>query len=63
MSPDEQWLRNSRFLDNAVRRGDEFRLATPIDEVRPGSYYERELQHLAKHGYVPSADGRSMVPG
>ncbi len=40
MSPEEQWLRNSRFLDNAISRGDEFRLATAIDDVRPGSYFD-----------------------
>ena len=38
-------------------------LATPLDEVRPGSYFERELQHLVKNGCVPSVDGLSMVPG
>ncbi len=61
MSPDEQWLRNQRFLDRAIERGDEISLATPVDRVRPGSFYERELQYLGKHGYVPSEDGGSMV--
>ena len=63
MSEREQWVRNSRFLDNAIDRGSEIRLATPFDAARPDSFYERELQHLVKRGYHPSADGTSMLPG
>lgn len=50
MSAAEQWAANQRFLDRAINRGSEIRLATPLDRVRPGSAYERELRYLAKRG-------------
>lgn len=62
MSQTEQRLRNQRFLDDAIARGSEIRLATPLDQVRPDSFYEWELQYLTERGYVPSADGTRMVP-
>lgn len=63
MSPTEQWVRNQRFLDRAMAQGSEIRLATPVDLARPGSFFERELQYLFKHGYAPSADGTMLVRG
>lgn len=42
MSPTEQWVRNQRFLDNAISRGSEIQLATPLSQVRAGSIFERD---------------------
>ena len=63
MSEHERWIRNSRFLDNAIDRGSEIRLATPFDAARPDSYYERELGHMIKRGFTLGPDGTTMVPG
>src|SRR2546421_7438832 len=63
MSPEEQWISIQRFLDRAMERGSEIRLATPLDAIRPGSFLEREVQYLFKNGFVPSADGTMLVPG
>jgi hypothetical protein len=63
MSPTEQWVRNQRFLDRAMRQGSEIRLATPVDLARPGSFFERELQYLFKHGYAPNAEGTMLLTG
>jgi hypothetical protein len=63
MSADEQWIRNQSFLDRAIANGSEFRLATPLDAGRPGSFFERELQYLFKQGFVPNGDGTMLIPG
>lgn len=63
MSPREQWIRNQRFLDRAISRGSEIRLASPVDLARPGSFFERELQYFVKHGYAPNADATMLVRG
>jgi hypothetical protein len=64
MTPDEQWAANQRFLDRTISRGDDIQLATPIHRVRPGSFYERELQYLGSRGYRPNQGGdRLMAPG
>lgn len=63
MSPAEQWAANQKFLDRAIARGDDIRLATPAGQAREGSSYERELQYLTSKGYRPSSDGTRMIPG
>ena len=63
MSPTEQWMRNQRFLDNAISRGSEIQLATPLSEVRAGSYLERAIGYLSSKGYVPNTGGTLMIPG
>jgi RHS repeat-associated protein len=63
MSPAEQWMRNQRFLDNAILRGSEIQLATPLSEVRAGSFLEREIGYLSGKGYVPNSAGTLMIPG
>jgi hypothetical protein len=62
MSPGEQWAANQKFLDRAIARGSEIRLATPANAAREGSYYERELQYLTSKGYQPNASGTRMTP-
>ena len=61
MSPDEQWAANKRFLDRTIARSDDIGLATPVDAARPGSFYERELQHLMSRGYSPGSDVLSLL--
>ena len=61
MSDAERWTANQKFLDRMISRGDEIILATPLDKVRPGSYFARELEYLSSKGYVPSADGTHLV--
>src|SRR2546429_7380938 len=63
MSPEEQWTSIRRFLDRAVERGSEIRLATPIDAIRPGSFLEREVPYLLRNRVVPSPDGTMLMPG
>jgi hypothetical protein len=60
-SSSEQWSMNQKYLDDAIARGDQFKLATPLDQVRPGSFFERELQYLEGKGYVPNAAGTALT--
>jgi len=62
MTEAEQWAANQKFLDEAIARGDTFRLATPIDQVRPGSYLEKEIQYLTGKGFQLNGDGSALVP-
>ncbi|MEJ7805800.1 MAG: hypothetical protein WKG03_07765, partial [Telluria sp.] len=57
----QRWSANQKFLDRLIIRGDEILLSTPLDQVRPGSYFARELQYLAGRGYTPSADGARLL--
>jgi hypothetical protein len=61
MSEAERWGANQKFLDRMISRGDEIILATPLDKVRPGSYFARELKYMGSKGYVPSADGTRLI--
>jgi RHS repeat-associated protein len=61
MSPTEQWVRNKRFLDEAISRGSEIQLATPLSAVRAGSFLEREISYLSLRGYVPNSEGNLMI--
>jgi hypothetical protein len=58
----EVWIRNERFLDEAVARGREIRLASdPYDPANAGSFFEREIAYLRSKGYRPV--GNRMVRG
>lgn len=61
MSESQRWTANQKFLDRAINRGDEIILSTPLDKVRPGSYFARELEYMGSKGYVPSADGSRLI--
>ena len=50
-------------LDRMIARGDDVILARPLDKVRPGSFFESELQYLQSKGFKPSADGTRMIRG
>lgn len=41
MTKEEQWAANQKFLDRAIAKDAEFVLATPLDKVRPGSYFAK----------------------
>ncbi len=61
MSKAEQWIANQKFLDRMIARGDWIRLATPIENVKVGSYFERELQYLFGEGYQVSPNGKWLI--
>jgi len=61
MSEVERWGANQKFLDRMISRGDDVILATPLDKVRPGSYFARALEYMSNRGYVPSADGTQLI--
>jgi hypothetical protein len=61
MSPVEQWAANQKFLDRMILRGDNIRLATKLNKVKPGSFFQKELNYLFDKGYKLSSDGLSLV--
>jgi len=61
MSAAEQWGANTKFLDEMILRGDNIRLATPLSKVKPGSFYQRELNYLFNKGFKVSSDGLFLV--
>ncbi len=61
MSEAERWGANQKFLDRMISRGDDVILSTPLDKVRPGSYFAKELEYLGGKGYRPSADGSRLI--
>ncbi len=63
MSEAERWGANQKFLDRMISRGDDVILSTPLDKVRPGSYFAKELEYLGGKGYRPSADGSRLMSG
>jgi RHS repeat-associated protein len=62
MSPADQWAANRKFLDRMISRGDAIVLATPMNKVRSGSAYMKELEYLRSRGYKLTEDGNQMVP-
>ena len=61
MTPEEQWRTTTGFFDRMIRDGHNFRLATPVEKARPGSFYVRELHYLFDKGYRLSPCGRWLV--
>lgn len=61
MTPTEQWAANQKFLDRMIARGDTILLATPLDKVKPKSFFERELKYLHDKGFKPSVDGSRLI--
>lgn len=62
MTPAQQWIANQKYLDRAIARGDIFRLANPLSEVRAGSATIKEIQYLLSKGYTLTSDGTRLVP-
>jgi len=63
LTEDEKWAANQKFLDRGVAQGVTFRLATPIDRMKAGSVYEREVNHLLSSGYTFNYSGDALIPG
>lgn len=63
MTEAERWAANQKFLDRMIARGDDIVLATPLDKVKLGSYFQRELDYLFENGYRVSPDGTRLIPG
>lgn len=61
MSAAEQWTANTKFLDRMILRGDNIRLATPLSKVKPGSFFQKELNYLFDKDYKVSSDGLWLV--
>ncbi|MEA5115409.1 MAG: RHS repeat-associated core domain-containing protein, partial [Geobacteraceae bacterium] len=61
MSDAERWTANKKFLDRTIARNDDIILATPLEKVKPGSWYEKELQYLRSNGYSISNNGKRLV--
>ena len=62
MTPAQQWTRNQQFLDQAITRGSDIRLATPPTASNLTGWYAREIGYLTKQGYTISSDGARMIP-
>jgi hypothetical protein len=62
MSPEEQWRANVKFLDRGIAKGEEFKLATPADEIRPGSSLAKEVNFILERGYEFNAAKTALIP-
>ena len=51
MSESERWATNQRFLDEAIARGDSFRLATEASEANPLRSFARELSSCRNRAF------------
>ena len=62
-----QWATNVQFLDDAVTRGDVFRLASSfkLGWAESNTFYKAELWHLLNKGYklISAFGGEWLVPG
>jgi RHS repeat-associated protein len=63
LSKDEMRKENQKFLDRGIRKGDTFRLATPVEDLQEGSGYEWEINHLLANGYGFNSTGDALIPG
>ncbi|HEX5824722.1 MAG TPA: RHS repeat-associated core domain-containing protein [Candidatus Limnocylindrales bacterium] len=61
LSEAEQKALNQDFLDDIVRSGDDVLLSNSIDDVRPGSALEWEIDYLLNSGYVVSPEGWKLL--
>ncbi|HEX8576740.1 MAG TPA: hypothetical protein VF677_10655, partial [Flavobacterium sp.] len=61
MSSAEQWIANTKFLNRMILRGDNIRVATPLNQVKPGSFFQKELNYLFEKGYKLSSDGLWLI--
>jgi RHS repeat-associated protein len=63
LTEEEQWAANEKFLDRGIAQGATFRLATPIDEMKEGSAYAREINYLFSNGYTFNRSGDGLISG
>ena len=52
----QRWAVNQQFLDDAIARGDVFKLASQLKEAEPGTYFRQELDYLFGLGYEVVGD-------
>jgi RHS repeat-associated protein len=57
MSAAERWATNQRFLDEAIARGDAFRLSTLTSEADATGSFMKEIEYMAQQGFKVSDDG------
>ena len=50
LTPSKTWAINRHFLDRMYYSGADFLLATPVEEARVGSWFEREIKYLNSLG-------------
>ena len=62
MSESARWAANKGFLDQGIKEGAEFVLATRRTDIRSGSILAREVKYLLEQGYQWAADKLSLVP-
>jgi RHS repeat-associated protein len=48
---EDPWAYNQAFLDSRIAAGDRMLLSVVKQDIRPGSYLEREIQYLMSNGY------------
>ena len=56
LTDDQRWAVNKQFLDDAIARGDTFKLASLVDEAKAGTYFRMELEYLISLGYEVKGD-------
>lgn len=61
MSEVERRAANTRFLERAVARGEDFFLSTPLSKVFPKGNFEFEIGYLLERGYQLAADGMMLL--
>jgi hypothetical protein len=47
----QRWAVNRQFLDDAIARGDSFRLASLPEKATADTFFLREFDYLVEHGY------------
>jgi hypothetical protein len=62
MSGTEQWIRNQQFLDQAIARGSQINLASPLTAENLTGGSGQEIEYLLKQGFTPNAEGSMMLP-
>jgi RHS repeat-associated protein len=61
MTTEQQWATNRMFLDNIIKIGGKFRMATPMNQVRAGSALQKEINYLLTKGFRLSSDGNFLI--
>lgn len=62
MTEKQIWSANKTFLDEGIAEKAKFLLSTSIDELRAGTYLEKEINYILKNGYRLSDDATMLIP-
>lgn len=63
MTPEERWAANQKFLDDMIRNGAFFNLATPpYAPDNFNSYFEKEINYLLNNRYQMGINGAWLLP-